>query len=460
MGNKKQQPPPNAERGLPADILAEKSILGAILKGGLEVFTGLAIAAEDFSLHDHQTIFRRMQDLAARAEKIDKVTLAGELAKHEQLQPIGGITYLLELDNDFIPGAANVDAYVRAVQEKARLRKLIQSFQKGIDEAFTATEDSAEIAGGVAARLGDIQASARPQDDDVRSAEKVVVDFQGGIDAFLDPTKRARGLPTGFTKFDEMTGGLKEGEMIIIAARPSHGKSAISLNIAQHLSIDPQLSKFVAFFSLEMSAESLILRMACSVGRVDMHKFRGGWLNADERHRLQYGLHQVMESRIKFDDTANSKMGEICGKIRRLVNDEGLHLAIIDYLGLVAPDRQAENKNQEVTVMSRQIKMLAKELRIPIIVLCQLSRQTDRRGDPRPQLSDLRDSGSLEQDADVVAFIFREEMHKRDREDLRGLAELIIAKQRDGPIGSVQLRFLNQFVRFENRIDELEEPQG
>ncbi len=190
-----------------------------------------------------------------------------------------------------------------------------------------------------------------------------------------------------------------------------------------------------------------------------MHKLRAGYLNQDERHRLQLAVHEITESRIVFDDTAGQTMPEISAKITKLVEKHGLHLAIIDYLGLVSSQGKSENRNQEVSLMSRQMKILAKRLGIPLVVLSQLSRQTDRRGDPRPQLSDLRDSGSLEQDADVVAFVYREEMHKRDREDLRGLADLIVAKQRDGPIGTVGLRWLGQFTRFENRAEDLPDGQ-
>jgi len=245
-----------------------------------------------------------------------------------------------------------------------------------------------------------------------------------------------------------------------LAARPSMGKTALALNVAQHVATHPQMRKPVAVFSLEMSSASLLTRLLCSAARVDQHKFRAGYLNADERRKLQVALADLTESPLFLDDTAGVNLMDVHSKLRRMQAEHGLSLVVIDYLQLMSSRGRSENRNQEVSAISRGLKLMAKDLDVPFLVLSQLSRAAETRiGDHKPQLSDLRDSGSIEQDADLVAFIFREEVYKRDREDLRGLADLIIAKQRNGPIGNVPLRFLGQFTRFENRAEDLpEEP--
>ena len=238
------------------------------------------------------------------------------------------------------------------------------------------------------------------------------------------------------------------------------GKTALALNVAQHVATHPQMRKPVAVFSLEMSSASLLTRLLCSAARVDQHKFRAGYLNADERRKLQVALADLTESPLFLDDTAGVNLMDIHSKLRRMQAEHGLSLVVIDYLQLMSSRGRTENRNQEVSAISRGLKLMAKDLDVPFLVLSQLSRAAETRiGDHKPQLSDLRDSGSIEQDADLVMFIFREEVYKRDREDLRGLADLIIAKQRNGPIGNVPLRFLGQFTRFENRAEDLpEEP--
>jgi len=236
------------------------------------------------------------------------------------------------------------------------------------------------------------------------------------------------------------------------------GKTALALNIAQHVATHPQMRKPVAVFSLEMSSASLLTRLLCSAARVDQHKFRAGYLNADERRKLQVALADLTDSPLFLDDTAGVNLMDIHSKLRRMQAEHGLSLVVIDYLQLMSSRGRSENRNQEVSAISRGLKLMAKDLNVPFLVLSQLSRAAETRiGDHKPQLSDLRDSGSIEQDADLVAFIFREEVYKRDREDLRGLADLIVAKQRNGPIGNVPLRFLGQFTRFENRAEDLPE---
>jgi replicative DNA helicase len=446
------------ERGLPANADAERFVLGSILLNQDVYFqVAGAIEPEDFSLEKHRRIFSRMKDLYARGEKIDRLTIANELMKQGQLESVDGFSYLVSLDEG-LPQIANLDSYIRIVKDKATLRKLIFSAQKVIDRCLIGEEEPDEILAGAEEsllKLGEARSGER-----LESPSAIIEKFPGGVNAFLDPSQRVSGLSTGFTKFDEMTGGLHGGELIILAARPSMGKTALALNIAQHVAAHPLMRKPVAVFSLEMSSASLLTRLLCAAARVDQHKFRAGYLNAEERRKLQVALAELTESPLYLDDTAGVNLMDVHSKLRRMKAEHGLSLVVIDYLQLMSTRGRIENRNQEVSALSRGLKLMAKDLDVPFIVLSQLSRASETRpGDHKPQLSDLRDSGSIEQDADLVAFIYREELYRKDREDLRGLADLIVAKQRNGPIGTVPLRFLSQFTRFENRAEDLpEEP--
>ena len=446
------------ERGLPANVDAERFVLGSILLNQDTYFqVASAVEPEDFSLEKHRRIFARMKDLYDRGEKIDRVTLANELMKQGQIESVDGFSYLVSLDEG-LPALSNLDSYVRIVKDKATLRKLIFSAQKVIDRCLIGEEEPDEILAGAEESL--LKLGEARSGEKLESPATVIGKFPGGVNAFLDPSQRVSGLSTGFAKFDEMTGGLHGGELLILAARPSMGKTALALNIAQHVATHPQMRKPVAVFSLEMSSASLLTRLLCSAARVDQHKFRAGYLNADERRKLQVALADLTDSPLFLDDTAGVNLMDIHSKLRRMQAEHGLSLVVIDYLQLMSSRGRTENRNQEVSAISRGLKLMAKDLNVPFLVLSQLSRAAETRiGDHKPQLSDLRDSGSIEQDADLVAFIFREEVYKRDREDLRGLADLIVAKQRNGPIGNVPLRFLGQFTRFENRAEDLpEEP--
>jgi replicative DNA helicase len=446
------------ERGLPANADAERFVLGSILLNQDVYFqVAGAIEPEDFSLEKHRRIFSRMKDLYARGEKIDRLTIANELMKQGQLESVDGFSYLVSLDEG-LPQIANLDSYIRIVKDKATLRKLIFSAQKVIDRCLIGEDEPDEILAGAEEsllKLGEARSGER-----LESPSTIIEKFPGGVNAFLDPSQRVSGLSTGFTKFDEMTGGLHGGELIILAARPSMGKTALALNMAQHVATHPLMRKPVAVFSLEMSSASLLTRLLCAAARVDQHKFRAGYLNADERRKLQVALGELTESPLYLDDTAGVNLMDVHSKLRRMKAEHGLSLVVIDYLQLMSTRGRIENRNQEVSALSRGLKLMAKDLDVPFIVLSQLSRASETRpGDHKPQLSDLRDSGSIEQDADLVAFIYREELYRKDREDLKGLADLIVAKQRNGPIGTVPLRFLSQFTRFENRAEDLpEEP--
>jgi replicative DNA helicase len=444
------------EKGLPANLDAERFVLGSILLNDA-VYLQVAgvIEPEDFSLEKHRRIYGRMKDLYGRGERIDRVTVAEELMKQGQLESVDGLAYLVSLD-DGLPEIANLDSYIRIVKDKATLRKLIFSAQKVIDRCLIGDEEPDQILASAEEAL--LKLGEARSRDQLSSPSGIVEKFPGGVNAFLDPSQRVRGLSTGFAKFDEMTGGMHGGELIILAARPSMGKTALALNIAQHVASHPRMKKPVAVFSLEMSSSSLLTRLLCAAARVDQHKFRAGFLNQEERRKLQVALADLTESPLYLDDTPGVNLMDVHSKLRRMKNEHGLSLVVIDYLQLMSSHGRSENRNQEVSAMSRGLKLMAKDLDVPFLVLSQLSRASENRpGDHKPQLSDLRDSGSIEQDADLVAFIYREEIYKRDREDLKGLADLIVAKQRNGPIGVVPLRFLGQFTRFENRAEDLED---
>lgn len=443
-----------SERGLPSNPDAERFVLGSILLDDSQ-FVQIAgtLKAEDFSLEKHRRIFLRMLDLHERGEKIDRVTLANELMKTNQLESVDGIGYLVSLD-DGLPKIVNLESYARIVKDKAMLRDMIVAAEKLIGRCMIGADDPAEILAAAEEsllKLGDTSSQ-----NDLVNPARILDEFDGGINRFLDPSKRIKGLSTGFLRFDEMTSGLHKGELFILAARPSMGKTALALNIAQHVAT--QLEKTVAVFSLEMSKESLLTRMICAGARVDQQKFRAGYLNQDERIQLSATASQLMRAPLYIDDTAGTNLMDIHAKLRRLKSQQGLDLVVIDYLQLMSGGaKRYENRNQEVSALSRGLKLLAKELDVPMLVLSQLSRAPEtRQGDHRPQMSDLRESGSIEQDADLVGFIFREEVYKQDREDLKGLAELILAKQRNGPIGRINLAFLKQYTKFENRTEDFD----
>ena len=441
------------EKGLPVNLDAERFVLGSILlDDSLFVQVAGTLQPEDFALEKHRRIFLRMAALQDRGERIDRVTVFNELLKHNEAETCDGLSYLISLD-DGLPHISNIDAYVRIVRDKAMLRRIIFTSQKLIDRCLLAEEDADEVLAGAEESL------LKLGDDRVRASlatpAQIIEEYEGGINALLDPSKRLKGVSTGFIKLDELTGGLHGGELFVLAARPSMGKTALALNIAQHItsSKDP---KTVAVFSLEMSKESLLTRMLCAAARVDGQKFRAGYLNQEERRQLASAASTLSAAPLYIDDTSGANLMDIHAKLRRLKAEHGLGMVVIDYLQLMSSPGRNENRNQEISKLSRGMKLLAKELDVPIMVLSQLSRavETRQEGDHRPQLSDLRDSGAIEQDADLVGFIFRPEVYKPERQDLRGQAELILAKQRNGPTGLVKLMFLKHCTRFENTTSD------
>jgi replicative DNA helicase len=439
-------------KNLPTNVDAERFVLGSILlDDNFYIQAAGTLEVGDFSLQKHRLIFKRMADLYGRGERVDRVMVATELMKFNELEACDGLSYLISLDEG-LPHIPNIDSYVRVVKDNAVLRKIIFASQDMIDRCMLAEDQPDVILAGAEEtllKLGEAQVKAG-----LLNAGQILQSYEGGIEAFLDPSKRVKGISTGFTKLDEMTGGMHAGDLFILAARPSMGKTALALNIAQHVALKHQHT--VAIFSLEMSKESLLTRMVCATARVDSQSFRAGYLPAEDRRKLNQALHQLVEAPLFIDDSAGLHLMEMHAKLRRLKAEHKLGLVIVDYLQLMGGGQRFENRNQEVSALSRGMKLLAKELGVPIILLSQLNRAVEtRQGDHRPQLSDLRDSGSIEQDADVVAFIFREEVYNKDREDLRGLAELIVAKQRNGPVGTVHLVFQHKHTKFDNRVEDI-----
>jgi len=447
------------EKGLPSNIDAEKFVLGAILLDDAN-FVQVAgyLDADDFSLEKHRRIFSRMHDLSERGERIDRVTVANELMKQNQLESVDGLSYLVSLD-DGLPQIFALDSYVKIVKDKSVMRRIVFASQKLIDRCLLGQEEPDDILAGAEETLLKLGESRSTQT--LLNTQQILANYEGGINVFLDPSKRIKGTSTGFYKFDEMTAGMHEGELIILAARPAMGKTALALNIAHHVATSVQDPKTVAVFSLEMSADSLLTRMMCAASLVDQQKFRAGYLNQDERRRLQMELGRLVQAPLYLDDTSGTNLMDVHATLRRLKAEQGLGLVIIDYLQLMSSRGRSENRNQEVSAISRGLKLMAKEMRVPFLVLSQLSRAPETRpGDHRPQLSDLRESGSIEQDADLVMFIYREEVYNRDREDLKGQAKLIVAKQRNGPIGDVNLVFIHHATKFENPLHEVDTGGG
>lgn len=438
---------------LPENLDAEKYALGAILTNR-DAWAKVAaiLEAADFSLEKHKRIFLRMRDLAERGEPIDRVTVANELQGHGQLEAVG-IGYLVSLDEG-MPALANLEAYAQIVKEKSRLRAIVRLSQDAMARAIEQREEAAEISAQASRRLldlaeGSMRAALEPSSEIVDRSALCI----------LDPAQHSTGLKTGFTKFDDKTGGLREGELCILGARPAMGKTAFALNTAAHVALHPKNPKAVAIFSLEMTKESLLQRMMCGAARVDQLRQRLGYTNSEEKRALNEALTALREAPLYLDDSRNVTLMDVEAKLLRLKQDGAdLGLVVIDYLQLMKGRGKFDNRVQEIGSISRGLKVMAGELRVPILALSQLSRACETRpGDHRPVLSDLRDSGDVEQDADLVAFIFREEVYKPDKESLRGLAELILAKQRNGPIGKIKLAFLHKYTKFENLADDSEE---
>ncbi len=436
-----------SERTLPHNLEAERSVLGAVLIRNEAInHAAELIDSGDFFRLAHRRVFDGMVALSERGDPIDLVTLAEELTRSGSIQEVGGPAYLAALV-DGVPRSTNVEYYAKIVKEKATLRRLIESAQQIASSAYDA-EDDAELILDEAER-SIFQIADRQMRTGFTPLRDLVHQSFTTIEQLQAHQNVVTGVATGFTDLDEMTSGLQPSDLIIVAARPSMGKTSFTLNIAQHVGV--KTGKSVGFFSLEMSKEQLFMRMLTSEARVDAHKFRSGFLSERDYSSLGHALGVLEQAKVFIDDTATIGVLEMRAKSRRLAMEHGLDLIVIDYLQLMQGRGRFENRQQELASISRSLKGLAKELRVPIIALSQLSRATESRADHRPQLSDLRESGALEQDADVVMFIYREDQYdKKEGSDSEGIAEIIIGKQRNGPTGSVRLAFQKQYTKFEN----------
>jgi replicative DNA helicase len=438
-----------AERTLPHNLEAERSVLGAILLHN-DAFNLAAevIDSKDFFRDAHRRIFDKMVKLVERGDAIDLVTLKEELGRAGELDEIGGPAYITALV-DGVPRSTNVEHYARIIKEKATLRNLIFSANKILTTAYEGAEEADLILDQAEHAIFAIA------DDKVRDGFVSLRDLAQGsletIEKLHSHKELITGVPTGFTDLDEMTSGLQPSDLIIIAARPSMGKTSLVLNMAQHVGTKTDMT--VGVFSLEMSKEQLFLRLLTSEARIDAHRLRGGFLGDRDWGKLSQAIGTLSEAKIFIDDTPSIGVLEMRAKCRRLKSEHGLHMVIIDYIQLMQGRGRFENRTLELASISRSMKGLAKELSVPIVVLSQLSRAPESRSDHRPQLSDLRESGALEQDADVVVFIYREDLYadkSQPAADNQGVAELIIGKQRNGPTGVVKLAFIREYTRFEN----------
>jgi replicative DNA helicase len=438
------------ERTLPHNLEAEKSVLGAILIQN-EAFNHAAelIDSKDFFRNAHSRIFEKMVVLSERGDAIDFITLKEELSKSGELESVGGPAYIASLA-DGVPRSANVEYYARIVKEKSTLRSLIHSANKILVEAYEA-EQEPDLLLDEAERSIFAIAEDRIRAGFVPLRDLVQTSF-AQIEKLQQQKGMVTGVPTGFVDLDEMTSGLQPSDLVLVAARPSMGKTSFVLNIAQHIGTATDMT--VGFFSLEMSKEQLFMRMLTSEARIDAHRFRTGYLSEKDYGRLSHALGTLAEAKVFIDDTASIGVLEMRAKARRLKAEHGLHMIIIDYIQLMQGRGRFENRQAEIASISRSLKGLAKELHVPIVALSQLSRASETRADHRPQLSDLRESGALEQDADVVMFIYRAEQYRdadgNPNAEEQGTAEIIIGKQRNGPIGTAKLAFIKEHTRFEN----------
>jgi replicative DNA helicase len=441
-----------SDSGRPTSVHAEMTILGAMLVEPVAIIDAtMYLKVDDFALDSHRKIYSAMMVLSQAGHAVDIVTVSEELRKRKELDSVGSVAYLASL-TEGLPRKLSVESYVAIVRDKSLMRQLMTVCDVGMAAAADQSEEALQVLNSVSSRLMEISDQALT--GGFSDITAIVKESFGSIDALYEQGREVTGLATHYIEFDRMTSGLQESELIIIAARPSMGKTAWAINIAENAAV--RGGKVVAVFSLEMSKASLLRRMLASQALVNSKAIQTGMLMRDDRAKLIKGLEALMESKIFIDDTPGITLAEMRAKARRLKQQHGqLDLIVIDYLQLMTGSNSNakgfENRTQEVSAISRGLKALAKEMKVPVVALSQLSRASEQRGgDKKPLLSDLRESGSIEQDADVVCFIHREEYYDRENEDLKGKAEIIIAKQRNGPTGSIQLAYLADYTRFEN----------
>jgi replicative DNA helicase len=433
----------------PQNIEAEQSVLGAVLLENEAINQALEILTpDDFYRETHREIFRAMMDLSDHNQPVDAITLTDALRTKGVLEQVGGPAYIAELA-DTVPTAANVAHYARIVREKAVLRSLATIATDIASSAYEANANVDEFLDTAEHRIFEI--SERRIKPSFHTMPELTRESLRILERLYENRELVTGVPTGFKDLDVLTAGLQPSDLVVIAARPSMGKTALALNIAAYAAMDAEPRRGVAFFSLEMSKEQLVLRMLCSEARVDSAKARAGYLSERDFPKLAQAAARLSEANIFIDDSSDTTAITLKAKCRRLARDRSnnLGLVLVDYLQLMRSARPGESREKEIAEISRSLKALAKELKLPVIALSQLNRQVETRPDRRPLLADLRESGAIEQDADVIAFIYREEMYKKDSKE-PGVAEIIVAKQRNGPTDTVKLTYLSQYTRFEN----------
>jgi len=431
----------------PQNIEAEQSVLGGIFIENEAINKVMEILSpDDFYRDAHRKIYDTLIDLSERDEPADLITMTNELRKKNQLDSIGGASYLAFLI-DSVPTAANIEYYARIVKEKAILRKLIETSTEIITQSY---QDRGDVEGFLdEAERAIFEISEKRVKPSFYSIREIVKESFKIIEKLYEKKELVTGVPSGFKELDQRTAGFQPSDLIIVAGRPSMGKTALCLNIAQYAAIEKRIP--VAIFSLEMSKEQLVIRMLCSEANVEGTRLRTGFLNESDWPKLTLAAGNLSDAPIFIDDTAALSVLELRAKARRLKAEHGLGLLIIDYLQLMKGRMKAESRQQEISEISRSLKALSKELSIPIIAVSQLSRRTEERHGMRPQLSDLRESGAIEQDADVILFLYRDEVYNRSEDNPnRGKAEVIIGKQRNGPIGKIELAFLDKITTFKD----------
>jgi len=434
----------------PHSVEAEQAVIGGLLLDN-RAWENIAdkLVDEDFYRFDHRLLFSAIRELESRNEPFDAVTLSQCLEKNDQLDQAGGLLYLGRLAKD-TPSAANIVAYANIVREKSVLRQLITGY---VPEG----RDSKELLDSAEKKVFQIAEQGARGEGGFQDMKALLSKTVDKIDHLFNSDGGITGVSTGFDKFDEMTTGLQEADLVIVAGRPSMGKTTFAMNIAENAAIGDKLP--VAVFSMEMPGDSLAMRMISSLGRVDQHHIRTGNLTDEDWARITSAIHILSEAKIFIDDTPAMSPNEIRARARRLKRQHGLGLIVIDYLQLMQVHGGSENRATEISEISRSLKAMAKELKVPVIALSQLNRSLEQRPDKRPVMSDLRESGAIEQDADLIVFIYRDEVYNDDSPQ-KGVAEIIIAKQRNGPIGKSLLTFLGKYTKFENYIPEMYDNDG
>jgi replicative DNA helicase len=448
-----------ADRLPPQNIEAEQAVLGAILlePSSLTLASEILIP-EDFYRASHQRIFNVMLKLSDQGKAVDLITVTEELAATNLLEDTGGVSYLSELAAS-VPTAANIEFYAKIVEEKSLLRRLIRTATGIVQDGYQ-REDEVDVLLGDAEK-SIMEVASRKNVGSFHNIKDVLVRTYDNIEMMHNRVGDITGIATGFAELDKMTAGFQRNDLIIVGARPSVGKTAFALNIAQNVAT--KTGENVAIFSLEMGAEQLVMRMLCAEGNIDAQRLRTGSLTEEDWGKLTMAMGSLSNAGIFIDDTPGVRTQDIRSKCRRLKQEHGLGMVVIDYLQLILGNgRSGENRQQEVSEISRSLKQLARELEVPVIALSQLSRGVEQRQDKRPMMSDIRESGSIEQDADIVAFLYRDDYYDKESEN-KNIIEIIIAKQRNGPTGTVSLAFVkeyNKFVNLERRFDDSFVPPG